>query len=287
MQIIKKNNLFYLKHSFRKYGKVKTKQKYLGKDVPKNIEQVKEELFRECLQEELFKKLKDIQKNFKKEWKNYPESIKKKILLDLAINFTYNTNAIEGSTISFEETQELVKHKIAPNKPLSEVQETVSHIDTFFAALQSKSLITTRLLCEWNKGLFFQTKSDIAGLLREYHVRVADYIAPDWQDVKKMMKNFTHWIEQNQKIMQPVEFAARAHYKFEKIHPFGDGNGRVGRLIIAKILKQSKYPILTINYKNRQSYYKALQKDENKFVQYFLRRYISQFKRHLNKQTKE
>ena len=81
------------------------------------------------------------------------------------------------------------------------------------------------------------------------------------------------------KKIHPVELAARAHYRFEKIHPFGDGNGRIGRLIINYILWYNGYPMIIIENKRRRQYYKALQKDEEGFLNYFLRRYLTVHKK--------
>ncbi len=281
MNIVKRGSYYYLSNTFRLKGEVAHREKYLGKEIPKNIEELKELFLRECMQEELIKKLKLIKENFRKEWKRYPESVKKEMLIDLSIEFTYNTNAIEGSTVTLEETEDIIKRKIAPNKPVRDVQETISHSNVFFKVLNYKKEITLGKLLEWHKEIFFDTKLDIAGKLRDYLVRVGNYTAPDWQDLTKLLGQFFQWHGKSRKIMNPVELAARAHYKFEKIHPFGDGNGRIGRLIIAYILRKNSYPMLIIEYKKRKPYYHALNKDENYFVSYFIRRYIKAHRKYL------
>ena len=144
--------------------------------------------------------------------------------------------------------------------------------------LKNNEGITEELLLKWHKNIFKDTKSDIAGKFRDYLVRVGLHIAPDWQDVEKLMKDFFKFIQENKK-MNSVELSARAHYKFEKIHPFGDGNGRIGRLLMNNILWGSDYPMLIIEYKKRKSYYKAIQKDEDHFVSYFIRRYLAVHKK--------
>ncbi|MEK6893818.1 MAG: Fic family protein [Nanoarchaeota archaeon] len=276
MRVIKRKKgakeYLYLQHSFRKGKKVTTKEKYLGQDVPKNIEEIKR-AFRKELKQNLDKKLESIKTNFQSEWGRIPASARKKELEEISVAFTYNTNAIEGSTITLEEVREIIHDKIAPNKPLRDIRETESHSKVFLKMLEEEQ-ISNKLLLSWHKEIFGETKSDIAGQYRDYFVRVGSYLAPDWQEVEKMMKELIEFINKN-KILNPAELSARAHYKFEKIHPFGDGNGRIGRLLMNYILWHSKYPMIIIEYKRRKSYYKALQKDEDAFVSYFLRRYLA------------
>ena len=276
MRIIKKRGYFYLQHSFRKDGKVVTEEKYLGKEIPKNIGRLKIVL-EEKAKQELYKKLGKIKGNFQKEWVRYPETVKNKIFEELAIAFTYNTNAIEGSAITLEEAREILHDKIAPNKPLRDVKETEKHYYIFLKMLNKKEKLANNLLLKWHKEVFGETKADIAGKYRDYLVRIGDYRAPDWQDVKNLMNKLIIFI--NKAKINPVELSARAHYKFEKIHPFGDGNGRIGRLLINYILWHNNYPILVIEYKKRRSYYKALQKNEEGFVRYFIRRYLAVHKK--------
>lgn len=289
MRILKRKKgreeYYYLQHSFRKEGKVVTKEKYLGKSVPKNIEEIKKVFLEECHKASLFELFKKIRRGFQKEWQRFPKSIKEKVKEQIAIAFTYNTNAIEGSTITLEETRKLVEHKIAPNKPLRDIKETEAHVKVFLGMLKKKEKFDIPLILGWHKQLFQDTKQDIAGKFRDYSVKVGDYHAPDWQDVKNLMKEFVKFYNENKK-MNFIELVARMHYRFEKIHPFGDGNGRIGRLIMNYILWHNKYPMIIIEYKKKESYYKALKKDENSFFNYFTRRYLRVHKKYIAKNSK-
>ncbi|MAG47321.1 hypothetical protein CL617_01845 [archaeon] len=282
MRIIirKKRNkeYYYLQHSYRKGNKVITKEKYLGKQIPKSIDKIKEQLRIESSLD-FYKKLEKIKVNFQKEWKKLPDSIKQKEKEEIAISFTYNTNAIEGSAITLHETREIIHDKISPNKPLYDVKETEAHSKIFLNMLAKKNKITNALLLKWHKEIFGETKKDISGKYRDYLVRVGNYIAPDWQDVKKLMDQLMDFINKSKE--NPVELTARAHYQFEKIHPYGDGNGRVGRLLMNHILWHKNYPMLIIEYKKRKSYYQALDKDEDKFVSYFIKRYLAVHKKRI------
>ncbi|MBT4375872.1 Fic family protein [archaeon] len=282
MRIIKRkkgNETFlYLQHSFRRDGKVVTREKYLGKKIPENIASIKAELLEEE-KKVIYDKFRKVKSNFRKEWKRIPVSARKKELEEIAIAFTYNSNAIEGSTITLEEVREIVKDHISVHKPISEVKETENHFEVFLEILNKKEVLSEKNLLKWHSEFFFETKKDIAGKYRDYLVRVGSYIAPNYKDVKKMMRQLFGFLDKSK--VNPVELAARIHYRFEKIHPFGDGNGRIGRLIMNKVLWDSGYPMIIIEYKNRNSYYKALVKDEEGFVRYFTRRYLAVHKNRL------
>ncbi len=276
MRVIKRKKgnkeYYYLQNSLRSGSKVITKEKYLGIKIPKNLEDIKED-FQKQFKKELMIKLEAIKRNFQSNWKRIPKSAKDKELEEIAIAFTYNTNAIEGSTITLEESREIIHYKTAPNKPLRDVKETEAHAKVFLEMLEKKETISNGLFLKWHKSIFQETKSDIAGQYREHLVRIGDYLAPDWQDVKKLMDNLINFIKKSK--MNPVELSARVHYRFEKIHPLGDGNGRIGRLLMNYILWHEKYPMIIIEYKKRKPYYKALKKSEGGFVNYFIRRYLS------------
>lgn len=281
MRIIKRRkgkvDYFYLQHSYRENGKVVTVEKYLGKVIPANIEEIRGE-FRLEANKFLYEKLEKIRRNFQREWRKYPETAKEREKQEIAIAFTYNTNAIEGSTITLEETRGIIQDGVAPTKPLKDIRETESHAKVFLNMLNTKGM-SNELLLKWHKEIFGGTKPDITGKFRKYLVRVGAYVAPDWHDITRLMSQLMKFV--NETKLNPVELAARAHYRFEKIHPFGDGNGRIGRLIMNSILWHDGYPILIIEFKKRKFYYRGLQKDEEGFVSYFIRGYVSVHKKYL------
>jgi Fic family protein len=269
----KKNRAYYsLQHSYRKEGKVVTKERYLGTKIPRDIEKQKEVFLEEIKKETLYIQFGKIKKGFQEEWERYPDSIQEKVKKQLSVEFTYNTNAIEGSTITLDETRELIENRISPQKPVNDVRESELHARLFLTLLEQKETIDLKNTLHWHKELFSETKPDIAGKFRDYLVRVGKHVPPDWQDLPKLMKGLFAFYQKNKK-MHPVELAARMHFKFEDIHPFGDGNGRVGRLLMNQILWLAGFPVLIIEYKKRKSYYRAL-RNEEKFVQYFFRRYL-------------
>ncbi len=291
MRIIKRKKghgeFYYIQHSYKEEGKVITKEKYLGKKIPneETLQGIKEELLQEK-KDALNNKLEKIRADFQMEWRRIPASAKENELREIAIAFTYNTNAIEGSTITLEETREILEKQIAPNKPLRDIKETEAHAKVFLDALKKKGKITKELMLKWHESIFVQSKPDIAGKFRDYLIRVGDYVAPDWQDVEGLMKDFFNYVNMTKK-MNCVEFAARIHYRFEKIHPFGDGNGRIGSILMNHNLWHDGYPMMIICYKKRKSYYRALKRTEDYFVKYFIRYYLSVHKKRYTKKIKK
>ncbi|MCX6666080.1 MAG: Fic family protein [Euryarchaeota archaeon] len=294
MVSIKKKNMngntyYYLEHSYRKNGKVNKKEKYLGPTLPKNIDQVKQDFLREFYQETWFNRFDTIKEQFIIEKRKIPSSLEKKEAEHFAITFTYNTNRIEGSTITLRETADLLERGISPSqRPLEDIKETEAHKEVFTDMLNYKKEITLPTVLYWHKQLFQYTKPDDAGKIRQHPVGISGskFFPPYPIELDLLLRDFFDWYQQNKKTIHPVHLAGLAHLKFVTIHPFGDGNGRLSRLLMNYVLHKNGYPMLIIPYSQRKSYYTALQrsqlkKDENVFILWFFKRYLKEYKHHL------
>jgi len=280
---------YYLAHSYRKNKKVNKKEKYIGKKIPKNIDELKEELILELYEEIWFKQFDNIKNNFVKEKKKIPKSVGKKEIEHFAIKFTYATNRIEGSTLTYRETALLLEKGITPSRrPIEDVKETEKHKQVFYEMLSYKKEINLSTLLFWHKKLFEETKKDQAGKIRDHSVSISGsrYNPPYAIELELLLTGFFDWYKKIRNKLHPVYLAALVHLKFVSIHPFGDGNGRISRLFMNYVLNKNGHPMIVIDYRDRNSYYNALErsqltKDDSIFVLWFFKRYLKEYNKYL------
>lgn len=281
-----KKEYYYLEHTIKVDGRVEKKEKYLGKKIPKDIESVKQQFFHEIFKEKWFEKLEKIKKNFSKEYKSMPKSTKEKYMENFMIKFTYDTNRIEGGTLTLKETADLLEEGITPKgKPIQDIKEIEAHRKIFYEMLDYKKDLSLSIVLYWHKLLFKDSKPEIAGKIRRHQVGVARSKVefPFYAELNALLRKFFKWYSKAKKKLHPIELAALAHLKFVSIHPFGDGNGRISRLIMNFILNKYGYPMLDIQYVNRDKYYTALERSqltgkEYIFMQYLVKRYLKAYK---------
>jgi len=285
----KGNIYYYLQQTIRKAGRVEYREKYIGKQIPKNIDELKNKIFRESYKE-LYDSIELIKNNYNKEIKNMPRSIKEKSIVLFATRFTYDTQRIEGSTLSLRDTANLLEKGITPkDKPIEDIKEAESHKKLFYKILKYKKDLSYSAILEWHKVLFQDTKPDIAGNIRKHKVGISGskFIPPLPVEIYSLLIEFFKWYNKNKnkkEKLHPIELAAFVHLKFVTIHPFGDGTGRISRLMMNFVLNKSGYPMFNIPYEGRNSYYNSLErsqtKDEwNHFLLWFIKNYIKSNKR--------
>jgi Fic family protein len=283
-----KSTYYYLQHSIRKGSKVQNKEIYLGRKIPKNIEEIKWKLLKTIYEKERYPLLERVKQGYSKEIKLMSRSSREKQMEIFATRFTYNTQKIEGSKLTLKETANLLEKGITPkDKPLEDVKEAETHKRLFYdEVLIQKKDLSLNLILEWHRKLFQETKPDIAGKIRKHqtHISGSKFTPRLPVEVYPLLREFFKWYDKNKdknNLYHPVELAAFVHLKFVTIHPFGDGNGRISRLMMNFVLNKEGYPMLDISYSGRNSYYSALEraqarKADSAFIQWFMRKYMKE-----------
>ncbi len=286
----KKGNLtyYFLRHS----SGTDQLKRYLGKTIPKNIEQLKADFLLEFYQKQWNPNFESIYKNYQNETKSIPSTIKLQNFESFGITFTYNTQRIEGSTLTQEDTKDLLIHGITPNKKSKiDTIETQRHYDLFVKLVSSKKpdKIIFDTILSWHGNIFEQTQIGEAGSVRTYVVGIKGNPKIQFAtvpEIKPRLSKLFTWLNSSKKDMSPVEIACKAHYDFVGIHPFGDGNGRISRLLMNYILFKYDYPLMTIFNKNRKPYFKSLERSQLEdnsihFQKWFMKNYFKENKKYL------
>ena len=181
---------------------------------------------------------------------------------------------------------DILDHNITPQgKPVSDILEAEAHMKTFEEMLKSTNQLKDldlKLLLFWHKSLFQSTKPNIAGYFRNgpIYITGSQYIPPaSGIEVNILLEELLQWFSTNWREIPPLLLASLMHFRFESIHPFEDGNGRVGRFLMNYILYKLNYPLFDIAFNTRLSYFHALERanikqDEIIFVQWFVSHYL-------------
>ena len=188
--------------------------------------------------------------------------------------FTYDTNAIEGSLVEAKEVADILRKRNWPeDRSKEDISETYGVAEAVDYIRTTKEHVSLKLIKKLHR-IVFKNSKPFAGKFREKGVdvvvtdafgNVVHRGAPSAQ-VERQLKELIGWYNRNKKKYPPLVLAAIVHNQFENIHPFQDGNGRVGRLLLNNILLKHNLPPLNIELRNRSQYYAALQvygKDHN------------------------
>jgi excisionase family DNA binding protein len=190
----------------------------------------------------------------------------KKLHEAMEIAYTYNTNAIEGNTLTLKETRLVIREGITiRGKSLSEHLEAKNHP----AAIAYVENMVNNPIGEENvlelHRILFSGFCEGAGSYRNAQVYLEgrDIMPPPAFEVPQLTRDLLEWVKTNPEELRPIEFAAVFHHRFVEIHPFDDGNGRIGRLLMNLLLIKNGYPITVIKTVDRRRYYDSLQKADN------------------------
>ena len=205
---------------------------------------------------EIFKQFLELERPLNK-------GILKKLEINLKTNFIYNSNAIEGNTLTLKETDIILRYGVTVKgkslKEHEEVKEQEYAINFLKEVIKTNESLSLRLIRKFNalvlnddienRGKFKKSNNEILGTGFE----TTPYYLVE-EKLTELIEKFNS-SENNDLIMKVACF----HADFEKIHPFIDGNGRTGRLLLNLELMKNGYPITVIRNEEREEYYTALE----------------------------
>jgi Fic family protein len=259
---------YYRVISQRKGKKVDKKRIYLGVDLDrktiskKEIQADKELMLLSTLLTDSEKKYLE---RIKKEYSNQPKANLENRYESFISLFTYDSTNIEGNTLTLQETSQLLFEGITPRKSLREINEVVNHKKAFDYILKLKGELSKNFILKLHELVVNETlKPELSDQIGKYrtvqvYIRGTNWLPPKPEDVPNEMASLLSWYTKNKNKIHPLVFSAYFHSAFETIHPFVDGNGRVGRLLMNFILHKKGYPMINIPTKRKHEYYSALE----------------------------
>lgn len=178
---------------------------------------------------------------------------------EFIVEYTYNSNAIEGNTLTLRETDLVLRGLTIDKKPLKDHMEAVGHKEAFdyVRELVKDNIPLSENIIKKIHFLVLADKKDDRGVYRRIPVRIMGAAHEPVQPYliqPKMEQLLIDFKNSNEHIVTKL---ARFHIEFEAIHPFIDGNGRTGRLLVNLELMKAGYPPIDIKYMDRLAYYNA------------------------------
>ena len=191
-----------------------------------------------------------------------------KYVEDFVTRSTYHSNAIEGNTLTYAETYAILYNdnsfKIDGKEP-REIYEAINHknaLELAFKNLQSNAEFDERLIKEINETINKNIKETQGFRKIQVFIQGSDHIPPEPEKIPNLMNYFVYnYNNDNQEIFEKI---AKYHIEFEKIHPFEDGNGRTGRLLINYELLKNDLPPVVIAKEDRVKYFEFLRNEDYK-----------------------
>ena len=200
---------------------------------------------------------------------------------EFTVEYTYNSNAIEGNTLTLRETDLVLRGLTIDKKPLKDHMEAVGHKEAFdfvTELVKEKCEINERVIKQIHY-LVLADKKDDRGVYRRLPVRImgaAHEPVQPYLIVPKMEELLRNYLASEEHIVTKL---ARFHIEFEGIHPFIDGNGRTGRLLVNLELMKAGYPPIDIKFTDRIAYYNAF---DEYYVKHNLKAMESLFAKYIN-----
>ena len=218
-----------------------------------------------CIDKDLYTRILEKKMELSK-LRPFPKSALKKLRERIIVEWTYNSDAIEGNSLSLKETKLVLEDGLTiKGKPLREHLEAINHRDAieFVEKLVGKKArVDAYAIRQVHSLILAKIDKEEAGKYRDVKVAISgsSYTLPEALEVPHLMADFSKWLKSKKSKTNILEYAALAHFKLVHIHPFIDGNGRTARLLTNLILMQHGFPPAVVLKIERKKYYDCLEK---------------------------
>jgi|TARA_Y100000310_G_C20606728_1_gene775886 Fic family protein len=304
-KVINNKERYYIEYSFRypnkklkkvsiylKNYKIKDKENIIKTYTPLLKNKEKELLIEYTLNKyknnhifnkKIIKELEESRLEYKKIIKSINKQQFKDILNRFTINFTYESNALEGNSLTLKDVTLILYENITiKDKDLREIYETKNTRKAMELVFQNKFKINKKDIIKLHSILIENTGISKGFKKLPNHLLMRNLETTPPEKVESKVDELIKWYNQEENL-HPLEKATIFHGKFEKIHPFQDGNGRTGRMLINIMLIKNNYPPLIIRKNQRISYFSALEafdyKHEDKLKRFMIEKYKNTFEK--------
>jgi len=186
--------------------------------------------------------------------------------------FIYNSNNIEGSKLSKHELEKVFENKkssYANKNEILEAQNSIKAYKYLKEEFNFSQRAIKKLYSILTKGLVMETGDKYPSSFRKTGIIVGNEATLEPNKIKSELESLLNWYKLNKKSYPPT-LAYDFHLRYESIHPFRDGNGRTGRLIMDKILMNNNYPLMLVFKDNKQAYFNSIRQGrEGKIKKYY------------------
>jgi len=224
--------------------------------IPETAKKPQDERFKELTLEQLYEKIEERKQELNK---RRPLTLGEleRLNEDFMIEYTYNSNAIEGNTLTLQETALVLRGLTIDKKSIKEHLEATQHKDAFYYVcdLVSKKVSLSEKIISEIHSIVLNDRLTERGVYRKVPVRIigAMHIPPNPLKIQELMVELIKsYVSSEDNTIKKI---AIFHIQFERIHPFIDGNGRTGRLIANLELMKAGYPPIDIKFIDRNEYY--------------------------------
>jgi len=182
------------------------------------------------------------------------------------VHYAQGTTAIEGNTITRKQAAELFEHSVTPaGKSLREVYELVNFKELEMFIKSYEADISEKLIKKIHAIIMHNLPEASGGKYRQIQVWIekGEYVPPPPFEIPTLMKDLIKWYRANKHKLLPLELAIKLHTKIVTIHPFVDGNGRLGRALLNFVLQRNGYPTLYLDLEHREKYLDVVAEGNN------------------------